>query len=359
MIFSQLQDFLSEKGQPAYRFSQAKDAYCKTFAASWDELTVWPKALRAAAAEAMSWDSFTCEQEWVSKAGDTVKFLLKTHDGSRIETVIMRHKDHRNTVCISSQVGCPMACSFCATGTMGLKRNLTAEEIFDQVLYASRWLKKNEEGAFSADEDMESDDDDQKSLIPRVTNVVYMGMGEPMNNYDTVMKSVRMLNDPEGFGLGARHISISTCGIVPGILRLAKEPEQVNLAISLHSAIPETRSKIMPVNKAYPIEKLMDAVALYVQQTNRKVFFEYLLMKGVNDSMKEADALANLMKKNGSLYHVNLIKYHDTGSFDSTARDGRETFLNRLHTKGVQATLRRSFGEDIAAACGQLVIQAK
>lgn len=256
-----------------------------------------------------------------------------------------------------------MNCSFCATGKSGFKRNLTAEEIVDQVLFFARLLNKKQE---------------------RVTNVVYMGMGEPMNNYDNVMASIRSLNDKDGMNLGARHISVSTCGIVPGIKKFAKEELQVNLAISLHAADDKTRSRLMPVNAAYPIAKLMKAVAEYAAATKRKVMFEYILISGVNDSDEHARSLAALIGKN-KLYHVNLIKYHETpaplevrttkdksagvnddllltGSakagaspvFRAPARERLDRFFDILKKSGVSCTFRVSFGEDIAGACGQL-----
>jgi 23S rRNA (adenine2503-C2)-methyltransferase len=329
-----LNTFLSDRDQPAYRAKQAAQMFAQTLGDSWESVTAWSKKLREEAASHIAWDDLACERVFASRAKDAVKFLFRCLDGAKIEAVIMRHEDGRNTVCVSSQVGCPMRCAFCATGAMGFTRNLSAEEIFDQVIHAARWLKE-EEG--------------------RVTNVVYMGMGEPMHNYEEVMRSVRLLNDSEGFGLGARHISISTCGIVPGILRLTDESEQVNLAISLHSAISGTRSRLMPVNEAYSIEKLMHAVDTYAEKTNRKVLFEYLLIDGVNDARADAEALADLLQKNRRLYQVNLIKYHDTQSFKATPREGRERFEGWLFDRGIPVTLRRSFGEDILGACGQLV----
>ncbi len=333
---NRLVEFLSERKVPSYRTAQAYAFFAQGMGASWESVTSWPKALREEAAQIIPWDELKVECVLESKAGDAVKFLFSCIDDSPVESVIMRHEDGRNTICISSQVGCPMKCAFCATGAMGFTRNLTAEEILDQVVHAARWLKGKD---------------------AKVTNIVFMGMGEPMHNYDDVMRSVRMLNDAEGFGLGARHISISTCGIVPGILRLAEEPEQVNLAISLHSAVPETRSHLMPVNVPYPIEKLMEAVDAYAETTNRKVLFEYLLIDGVNDTRAEAEALTSLLAPNRRLYQVNLIKYHDTHVFKATPREGRERFAEWLRDRGIPVTLRRSFGEDILAACGQLAVQ--
>ncbi len=330
-----LNKVLRDLKQPAFRFSQAKRAFYVELLKGWDEVTPFSKELRTALQEQVPWSSLTPRHVQESAQKDTIKTLFSTADGKSIEAVLMRHEGGRNTVCISSQVGCAMACTFCATGTMGLKRNLTAEEMVDQVLHYSRWLKERN---------------------AHVTNVVFMGMGEPLNNLDEVMDAVRILNDQDGMCLGARHITISTCGLVPGIRRLAQEPIQINLAISLHSAVDATRSKIMPVNKAFPVEKLMQAVDEYAKRTNRKVFFEYLLLKGINDTKEEAEALAHLLQHNPRLFHVNLIKYHDTDMFTATQREERMSFMRRLQRLGVPVTHRISFGEDIDAACGQLAV---
>ncbi len=337
MNFHLLKRKLQDLNQPDYRFAQAKRAFAVDYVDSWEAVSTFPKAVRDALSAEIPWMSILPITTQVSKEGDTVKTLFNLVDGKKIEAVLMRHEGGRNTVCLSSQVGCPMACTFCATGTMGLKRNLTAEEMFDQVIFYAHYLK---------------------STQAHVTNVVFMGMGEPMHNYDEVMESVRLLNDPTGFNLGARHISISTCGIVPGILKLADEPLQVNLAISLHSAIDKTRSSIMPVNNAYSVKKLMDAIDVYTHKTNRKVFFEYLLLDGINDTKVEARAVANLLQHNYRLFHVNLIKFHDTDqdAYKATQTDSRLRFMRWLQEFHVPVTHRRTFGEDIDAACGQLAV---
>lgn len=336
MNLNKLSAWLVEHRQPAFRLGQVREAYFHTLASSWDEVTTFSKALRDEVSKDIPWNELTIVQTKENPTGDTVKTLFACQDGKKIETVLMRHEDERDTVCISSQVGCAMACSFCATGTMGLKRNLTAEEIVEQVVQVQRWLKPN---------------------MSQVSNVVFMGMGEPMHNYDEVMRSVKILNSPEGLHLGARRISISTCGIIPGILKLADEPYQVNLAISLHSAIDEVRSSIMPVNKAYPLAKLRAAIDIYTEKTNRKVMFEYLLLKGINDRQEDAEALAEWLGPDRRLFHVNLIKYHETEAFQGTAREDRIDFLDRLRALRIPATHRVTFGEDIDAACGQLAVQ--
>lgn len=335
MNFHDLKSFLDERKEPRFRFTQAKEAFYVQLLKSWDDMTVFSKSLREACAAAIPWDPLTVVRIQESKGGDTVKTLLACADDQKIEAVLMCHADERDTVCVSSQIGCAMGCTFCATGTMGLKRNLTSEEIVGQVMHYARWLKDRER---------------------HVTNVVLMGMGEPFHNYDQVMEAIYILNDHDGFNLGARRMSISTCGIVPGILRLADEPIQVNLAISLHSAIDQKRSRIMPVNKAYPLAKLREAVITYMEKTNRKVMFEYLLLKGINDTEEDARALNEWIGEDKRLFHVNLIKYHETEAFQPTARPERLEFLDRLHAFGIPTTHRMTFGEDIDAACGQLAI---
>lgn len=336
MHFDQIRGFLEAEHQPAYRWGQLKRAFYIDLVSGWDEVTVFPKPLREACKAAYPWTSLEVVRTQKDRLGETVKTLFRCHDGATIEAVLMSHHEERNTVCVSSQVGCAMACAFCATGTMGWKRNLTAEEMVDQVLHYARTLTSSNE---------------------RVTNVVFMGMGEPFHNYDEVMRAIRMLNDGDGFGLGARHISISTCGIVPGILRLADEGIQVNLAISLHGATDLVRGKIMPVNKAYPLKKLMSAVHTYMEKTNRRVMFEYLLLRGINDRPEDARALADLLGPDYRLVHVNLIKYHNTEAFVGTDHKDRLSFLDRLHMLHIPATHRVTFGEDIDAACGQLAVK--
>lgn len=335
MHFDRLQQALHAHGQPSYRLAQIKRAFFLELQPSWDALTVLSKSLREDLAKEVSWNVLTTLRVQESRDGETSKTLFCCEDGQTIEAVLMRHQDERNTVCVSSQAGCAMACTFCATGTMGLKRNLRSEEIVEQVIHYARFLKAKGEV---------------------VTNVVLMGMGEPLHNYDQVMDALKTLNDKQGFNFGARRMSISTCGIVPGILRLADEPLQVNLAISLHAGTDEVRSKIMPVNKAYPLTKLMEAVRLYMQKTNRKVMFEYLLLRGINDRREDAEAVARLLGSDVRLVHVNVIKYHDTLAFQGTDRGARIEFVDELRALGIPATHRVTFGEDIDAACGQLAV---
>ena len=280
-------------------------------------------------------------ESFTSKDKNTVKTLITLEDGLEVETVLMRHKDNRNTVCVSSQVGCPMNCSFCATGKMGFKRNLEIWEILEQTLFFARYLK------------LSSSEDD--NFNNKITNVVFMGMGEPFLNYQNVMGAIKILNDKNGFNLGARHISISTVGVVEGIERLADEDLRINLAISLHAPDNETRSKIMPANKNYPIEKILKAVDEYIKKTNRQVMFEYIMLKNVNDSEEHAIALAKLLKK--PLYMVNLIVYNPTGLFYPSPASQIKKFKEILESEGITVTQRHEFGQDIEGACGQLSVK--
>src|SRR3989344_8321912 len=282
----QLEERILKNGFSTFRVKQAKKSVFARLVADWDEASDLPADLRGLLKDKIAIFEIAPIAREESAKGDAIKILFQASDGFFIEAVLMKHDRSRRTVCVSSQVGCAMNCSFCATGKLGFQRNLTASEITDQVLYFARWLKDKKE---------------------TVTNVVYMGMGEPFNNYDNVMESVRVLNDKDGFNLGARHISISTCGVAAGIKKFADEKSQVNLAISLHAPNDEIRSRIMPVNLAYPLKKLMPAIAAYVEKTRRKVMFEYILLRGVNDSDECARELARLMKGN-KLYHINLIK---------------------------------------------------
>ena len=332
--------FLKDMGEKPYRLKQIKKAVFCDLINNWDEATTLSKELREEFQKVFLISSLEKLNLLESKNKDSTKAIFKLKDGNIIETVLMRHlnakddtaKAGRNTVCVSSQAGCAMNCGFCATGKMGLKRNLTSEEIIDQVLFFARFLRLS---------------------TSNVDNVVFMGMGEPFLNYDNTIEAIRILNDKDGFNLGIRHISVSTCGIAPGIAKFADENFQANLAISLHAADDKTRSQLMPINDTYPLVVLMKEADDYVKKTNRKVMFEYLLIDGVNDRPEDAVNLAKLMKN--KLYHVNLIKYHDTGGdFKPSPQAKRTQFFDAIKKLGVSATFRVSFGEDILAACGQL-----
>ena len=327
---------LAERDEPAYRVTQARRAALTEYAESWDEVSTLPRALRVALDERAPLRELVVEAEQVAADG-TIKLRLRTADGYPVEAVAMRHRDRR-TVCLSSQSGCALACTFCATGAMGLGRNLTPGEIVEQLVVLARRLRDSD-GA-------------------RVHNVVMMGMGEPFQNYDRVLAACRTMNDPTGFGLGARQIAISTAGWVPGIDRLAAEPMQIKLALSLHAPDDELRGQLMPVTRRYPIAELMDACRRYRAATRRRVFVEYLLLEGVNDSRTHARALADLLRPHGrGAFHVNLIAYNPTAAgFQGSASYVVEQFAQALERGGVGSSYRVSRGREIDAACGQLAM---
>ncbi len=334
----QLAAWLAERREPPYRMRQIRHSVARSDAADWSALTDLPLALRSALVEAFRWSSVELETEVVSADGETRKALLRLHDGHHIETVLMPHHGARNSVCISTQAGCPMACAFCATGEMGLIRDLTAAEIVDQVRHWQRELAGRDD---------------------RVSHVVYMGMGEPLRNYAPVMASVRILMDPDMFGISPRRITISTCGIVPKMDALANEDLPINLAVSLHAADDPTRTRIMPVNRKWDVAEVLDASARYVQRTKRRLSFEYILLAGVNDSVAAAERLGREIASRGrtSMYHVNLIPVNEgPGGFERPSPARMERIRRTLEAHGVAATVRISKGQDIAAACGQLKV---
>jgi len=317
--------------EPRYRLEQAKRALFYDLIKNWQEAIVLPLSLRKELNKECPIE--IPAKTFVSKDKNTIKTLITLKDDLKIEAVLMRHKDKRNTICVSSQVGCPLNCSFCATGKMGFKRNLEASEIVEQVLFFARYLKQ---------------------IGERITNIVFMGMGEPFLNYQNIIGAIKILNDKEGFNLGARHFSISTVGIVDGIENLAKEKLQINLAISLHAPNDELRSKLMPIDKKYPIKKILNSIDDYIKRTRRRVMFEYIMIKDVNDSEEHAKTLAKLMRK--PLYFVNLISYNPTGIFKSSSSLRIKKFKEILEKEGVMVTQRYRLGQGIKAACGQLAL---
>ncbi len=336
--FAGVDEFADAYGLRPYRLRQLYRAACKELVGRIADVTPWPKDLRETVSKTASFDSLLPGVVQHSRDGQTTKALFRLRDSKEVEAVLMEHSGGRTTVCISSQAGCAFACAFCSTGQAGFGRNLRAVEIFDQARFFARELAKRSK---------------------RVTNVVFMGMGEPFHNYDAVMEAVALLNDPAGFGLGHRHITISTVGLVDKIDRFADEHLQVNLAISLHAPSDDVRSQMMPVNRRFSVSSLMAACERYVEKTNRKVFFEYVMLQGVNDSIEMARRLGELMR--GRLYHVNLIPYNTTpdGPFLASSESHIWRFAGVLAAAGVPTTVRRNMGRDIAAACGQLRAQAR
>ncbi len=327
------------KDHPKFRLKQALKVIFSDLALSWEDNTTLPKDIKELLEQECPLE---IEAEiFDSKKTDAIKALLTLEDGSKIESVLLLHNDGRRTVCVSSQVGCALACRFCATGTMGRKRNVTTSEILAQVLLFARYMKHTKK--------WKKDN--------RVTNIVFMGMGEPFMNYDNVMDALRLLNSKDGMEIGARHMSVSTSGIIDGIKKFTEEPMQINLAISLHAPTDELRSTLMPINRKYHLDELMDAVHEYVEKRGRQVMFEYILLDGVNDSIEHARQLAYLL--NHPLYMVNLIRYNPTGTFEPSKPHAINSFKLALMERGVRVTQRQTFGQDIDAACGQLALKNK
>lgn len=328
MSKDQIAALVAELGQPAFRTGQIHSWVWEKGVSSFDEMTNLPRALRAALAERCTLggvEEIACQR---SKDGSR-KYLLRFEDGTSVECVGMP-SGPRLTVCASTQAGCGMRCAFCATGAAGLTRSLTAGEIYQQVMHVH-------------------DDFDE-----RVTGVVLMGQGEPFANYDETLAALRRLNDPEGLGIGARHLTVSTCGIIPMIARFSKEPEQFTLAVSLHSAVQRTRDALMPGVRKYSLLRLYDVMGEYASKTGRRPTYEYALIKGINDTEEELSYLCDFCRD--TLCHVNLIQLNDVpGSrFQPSSPERANTFVRRLASVGVEATIRNSRGADIDAACGQL-----
>ena len=333
MDFARVEALLAEWGEPRYRSRQVYQAATRTLTADYDGMTGLPLALRRRLSEAEPLAELTVDEVRESADG-TIKLRLTTRDGFPVEAVAMRHRGRR-TACLSSQSGCPLACTFCATGEMGLGRSLRSGEIVEQVLALARILR--DRGA-------------------SVGNVVMMGMGEPFLNYDNVLAACRTIHDPDGFNLGARHIAISTAGWVPGIEALAEEPLPLRLALSLHAPTDELREQLMPVTRRFPVARLMQACRDYRDRTGRRVFVEYLLLDGVNDSDSDARRLGRLLGA-GPAFHVNLIAYNPTASeYSASPQERVAAFAEILRDLGVGASYRRSHGSDIEAACGQLAV---
>jgi len=332
MRLVELEEWFQEIGEPVYRAKQVFHWLYQARVRQFDEMTNLPKSLRAKLEDISILETSHEITRQTSKVDGTVKFLLGWPDHVTVETVLMRH-DYGNSVCVSTQVGCKMGCTFCASTLGGMIRQMTAGEMMEELLYSQHLLD---------------------TLDERVSSVVLMGSGEPMDNFDESMKFIDLLNDANGLNIGQRHITISTVGLVPGIIRLADDGRPITLAVSLHAANDELRGSMMPINKAYPISKLMEACQYYVTQTGRRISFEYALVGGKNDSLQDARELAKLVKNIPS--HINLIpvNYVPERDYQRTPKDQIQGFLMELKRLGVNATIRREMGHDISAACGQL-----
>jgi len=338
----ELTDYVVGLGQPKFRAQQLWDWIYKSYAADFDVMTNLPKALRERLKAEALVDPLTPVAQMVSVAQDTQKVLFQLHDGHTIEAVLMLY-DRRRTLCISSQAGCAMGCVFCATAQGGLARNLTAGEIVAQVLYFARYLAAPMQLPVMAVE-----------RPTHVTNIVLMGMGEPLHNYKNVWTALHRLTAQDAFGLGARNITLSTVGLAPMIERMADEALQINLAVSLHAANDELRTQLVPINKGYDVDTVLTAVQHYIAKTNRRVTFEYALMAGINDRVENAEELGQKLQP--LLCHVNVIPLNPIpdSPFQPTSDADTQRFVEILRTYGVPATVRLRRGIEINAGCGQL-----
>ena len=337
MDLKKLSIFLKENGIPSFRLNQARDAVYKNFAASWDEIPALPAALRDRLRRGIHIHSVKTLETLISKKRDAIKFCFALKDGLKIEAVLLRLQPEKWSLCVSVQAGCPVRCPFCATGRKGLKRNLSPDEITDQFLAAAHYLKTGG--------------------TQKIGSVIFMGMGEPFLNYDSVAEAVRTITDPELIGLGQRHISISTAGHVPGIRRFAKDFPQCNLAISLHAVEDSLRTELVPLNRTYPLSQLAKSLKDYIFSTRRRVFVEYVLMEGVNNSRSQAARLNAWLRTVAApkYFVVNIIPYNRTGGpYKAPTRERTKLFTELLEATGIEVTIRKSMGEDISGACGQL-----
>ncbi|WML32415.1 23S rRNA (adenine(2503)-C(2))-methyltransferase RlmN [Neobacillus sp. OS1-32] len=326
-----MKKWLQENGEKPFRAEQLFDWLYKKRVTSFEDMSNLSKALREKLASEFQITTLNTVVQQTSSDG-TIKFLFELHDGYSIETVLMRH-DYGNSVCVTTQVGCRIGCTFCASTLGGLKRHLEAGEIVAQVVKVQKALDETEE---------------------RVSSVVVMGIGEPFDNYQNLISFLKIINHEKGLNIGARHITVSTSGIVPKVYQFADENMQINFAISLHAPNTELRTRLMPINKAYKLDDLMKAVRYYIDKTGRRVSFEYGLFGGVNDSTDHAEELADLLKD--LKCHVNLIpvNYVPERDYVRTPREKIFAFEKTLKNRGINVTIRREHGHDIDAACGQL-----
>ena len=322
----EIEDYLAGLGEPKFRAKQIF-VWMHKGVSSFDEMTNLSKALRAKLEQQCTLTPLQVERKQISQLDGTIKYLWRLEDGNCVETVLMRYK-HGNTVCVSSEIGCAMGCAFCASTIGGLVRRLTPAEILSQVIFTQK-----------------------DSGLP-ISNIVLMGIGEPLDNFDYVMRFLELVNHPDGMNIGMRHISLSTCGLADRIDQLADLQLQLTLSVSLHAPDDATRSTIMPVNRAIPVERLMQACRRYFEVTGRRISYEYAMIDGVNDSDEQADLLAALLR--GTPGHVNLIPLNDVRESKLKPSKRVVQFQKRLEQHGVTVTVRRKLGGDIDASCGQL-----
>ncbi|MHB2026410.1 MAG: 23S rRNA (adenine(2503)-C(2))-methyltransferase RlmN [Elusimicrobiota bacterium] len=342
MDFQKAADALKALKAPAFRLDQIRRAVFRQAISSYGEMDVLPEGLRREMSERAPILSASLQTMKISGDGRCRKALLRLKDGLGVETVLLRPSPRRWTMCISSQVGCAVGCTFCATGLMGFSRHLSPEEIWDQLLFWKQYMRR-------------------EGLPENPGNVVYMGMGEPFANYDAVAQSLKVLLDQKLFGIGARHISVSTAGVAPKIERFAEDFPQVNLALSLHAANDDLRARLVPLNKAYPLPRLAQALGVYLKKTSRKVFLEYVLLSGENDRAQDAQDIAAFIDSIGprERLHVNLIVFNRTDTpHQAPSDDEARRFQRLLTSRSVLSTLRQNLGQDIDGACGQLLAKS-
>ncbi|MBQ9936781.1 MAG: 23S rRNA (adenine(2503)-C(2))-methyltransferase RlmN [Oscillospiraceae bacterium] len=329
LSLSELEATLLDMGEKKFRAKQIYSWIHKSLVESFDEMTNINKDLRNKLGESYYISQPKIIKKLVSKIDGTVKYLFEFFDGNRVESVLMRYK-YGISICVSTQAGCNMGCKFCASTKLGKARDLTAGEILGQIYKA------------------------QNDCGERISHVVLMGMGEPLDNFENVVRFLNMVSDSDGLNISGRNISLSTCGIVPKIFELSELDFKLTLSVSLHAPTDELRSSMMPINKKYPISALMDACRSYTKTTGRRISFEYTLIKGVNDSKEQAEKLCSLLK--GMLCHVNLIPVNSIkdSEYEKSEKQSIEAFRSYIESKGISATVRRKLGDDINAACGQL-----
>ncbi|HTI14458.1 MAG TPA: 23S rRNA (adenine(2503)-C(2))-methyltransferase RlmN [Dictyobacter sp.] len=351
LTLPQLQQWLKERGEAPFRAKQIYNWLYHHLVTDFAAMKNLPQTLRERLIAEASIGPMVVRSEVHSKDDRTRKILLELADGKLVESVLMLYppigeNSSRATVCVSSQAGCAFGCTFCATGQMGFDRHLSAGEIVAQVLYYARELQAAPWSASGLP---------GSTPIDHITNIVLMGMGEPLHNYTNVLQALHILNSPDGFNLGARHMTVSTVGLAPAIRKLSQESLQINLAISLHAPTDELRRQTMPVNRKYPITELMAAIQDYIDTARRQVTFEYVLLSGVNDTPTHAEQLATLLAPLKQFAHVNCIPVNaTTADYKTPGPEAIRTFRNILFEHGVSNTVRAERGDDIAAACGQL-----
>jgi 23S rRNA (adenine2503-C2)-methyltransferase len=330
--FSSLIQSLNDMGEPPFRGKQIWQGVYQNLFSDWDQFTMLSKDLREKLRNKYSLDDLQLVSQSQSFDKNTQKYLFHLLDGKPIESVLM-FSGNRKTICISTQSGCAMGCSFCATGRMGLLRSLSSGEIIEQVVFFQRMLKKTDQF---------------------VSNIVLMGMGEPLLNYANLKRGLEIVNGQDGLCVGARHITVSTIGIIPEIIHFAHDFPQINLAVSLHAPTNVLRNKLIPMNKRFPVEQLITTCKEYIKLTNRRISFEYVLLDGENDNIKQAKELVSLLK--GLLCHVNLIPFNrvQDSSYSTSSKERTHIFFQTLKEAGIPTTIRQSQGQEINAGCGQL-----